>query len=280
MNIFFFGNTSLAAQNLSNDLILKNNVYFFNRRKNTKNSFYFDLKKKRHKSFKHISIKKIDYLFYFSSHVPLNENKSDWKKCKNINIFGLVNLLENIKIPIKKIILASSCSVYGYEKEKIFREENILKPNNFYAISKSMQEKILQVYCIKKNIDFLCYRLGYVFGAGMNNNRLVKKIVKSIKKGDKINLFNLNLNLNLIHSEDISYIILKNFRKAKGIYNLTYPKKTTLEFFYKTLLDKELNKSLKKNNFTPDKLLKNFKNFKNFKIKNLKEKIIKFKNEN
>ena len=64
-----------------------------------------------------------------------------------------------------------------------------------------MQEKILQVYCIKKNIDFLCYRLGYVFGAGMNNNRLVKKIVKSIKKGDKINLFNLNLNLNLIHSK-------------------------------------------------------------------------------
>ena len=47
MNIFFFGNTSLAAQNLSNDLILKNNVYFFNRRKNTKNSFYFDLKKKK-----------------------------------------------------------------------------------------------------------------------------------------------------------------------------------------------------------------------------------------
>ena len=41
-----------------------------------------------------------------------------------------------------------------------------------------------------------------------------------------------------------------------------------------------MNKSLKKNNFTPDKLLKNFKNFKNFKIKNLKEKIIKFKNEN
>ena len=49
-----------------------------------------------------------------------------------------------------------------------------------------MQEKILQVYCIKKNIDFLCYRLGYVFGAGMNNNRLVKKIVKSIKKVIKL----------------------------------------------------------------------------------------------
>ena len=112
MNIFFFGNTSLAAQNLSNDLILKNNVYFFNRRKNTKNSFYFDLKKKRHKSFKHISIKKIDYLFYFSSHVPLNENKSDWKKCKNINIFGLVNLLENIKIPIKFISIIMFCSWY------------------------------------------------------------------------------------------------------------------------------------------------------------------------
>ncbi len=80
------------------------------------------------------------------------------------------------------LILSSSCSVYEYGEEKIFREENILKPNNFYAISKFMQEKILQVYCNKKNIDFLCYRLGYVFGKGMNKNRLVKKIVKSIKK--------------------------------------------------------------------------------------------------
>ncbi len=277
MNIFFFGNTSFAAQNLSNELALKNNVYFFNRRRNIKNSFYFNLKKKKHKVFKNIKIKKIDYLFYFSSYVPLNEKKSDWKKCKNINIFGLVNLLENIKIPIKKIILASSCSVYEYGEEKIFREENILKPNNFYAISKFMQEKILQVYCNKKNIDFLCYRLGYVFGKGMNKNRLVKKIVKSIKKNDKVNLFNLNLNLNLIHTEDISYIILKNFKKAKGIYNLTYPKKTTLEFFYKTVLEKRLNKSLKKNNYISNKL---FKNFNYFKTQNLKEKIIRFKNEN
>ena len=68
-------------------------------------------------------------------------------------------------------------------------------------LSLSLCRKKFYKFIVLKNIDFLCYRLGYVFGAGMNNNRLVKKIVKSIKKGDKINLFNLNLNLNLIHSK-------------------------------------------------------------------------------
>ena len=120
MNIFFFGGTSFAAQNLLKELKLKNKIFSFSRRKNNKNFLYFDLDKRNKRLFKNLKIKKIDYLFYFSSFVPFDEKNSEWEKCKNINIFGLINLLNDIKIPIKKIILASSCSIYGSEDKKYF----------------------------------------------------------------------------------------------------------------------------------------------------------------
>ena len=78
------------------------------------------------------------HVFIFSSHVPLIENKSDWEKCKNINIFGILKLLKKLKKP-KKIILASSCSIYG-NITKNTNELSFLKPKNNYALSKFEQK--------------------------------------------------------------------------------------------------------------------------------------------
>ena len=277
MNIFFFGQSSFTAQNLLKDLNLKNKIFLFSKKKEKNKIIHFDLNKRNKNIFNNFKIKKIDYLFYFSSFVPVNEKNANWEKCKKINIFGLVHLLEDIKIPIKKIILASSCSVYGSKKKKIFHENSELYPGNFYALSKFMQEKLLQVYCQKNNIDFLCYRIGYVFGRKMKNKRLVKKILLNHRKGKKIKIYNQGLNLNLIHTEYISYLISKTYRKAKGIYNLTNIKQTLLGEFYKILTKKKIRKSSKMNNFSSKKI---FKQFKNLKKDSLKKQIMNFENEN
>ena len=117
MNIVFFGSTSFAAQDLVNSLAIKYKTYLISSKKSTKkNVYYFDLNKKNIKLNQTLKLKKIDYLFFFSSFVPINENQSTWEQCKNTNVYGLIQLLQNLKIPVKKIILASSCSLYGYEK--------------------------------------------------------------------------------------------------------------------------------------------------------------------
>lgn len=277
MNIFFFGQTSFTAQNLLKELKSKNKIFLFSRQKNKKRFFYFDLNKRNRRSFKNLGVKKIDYLFYFSSFVPLNEKNSDWEKCKKINIFGLINLLNDIKIPIKKIILASSCSIYGSENKKLFNESSYLSPENFYSMSKFMQEKLLQVYCNINEIDFLCYRIGYVFGSNMNDKRLVKKIFLNHKKRKKIKIYNKKMNLNLIHTKDISYLINKTYKKAKGIFNLTNSKQISLGEYYKFLTKKKSIRNNKMNNFSPKKI---FKKFKNLKELNLEKRIIDFANEN
>ena len=183
MNIFFFGHSSFAAQDLVKRFINNKKTFFFGRKnKNIKNFCYFDLNKPNMTNFEKFRIRKIDYIFFFTSFVPLNEKKSKWDECKKANIVGLIKLLNNIKIPIKKIIFISSCSVYGDDRTKIYKEDVPLYPKTNYSLSKFAQEQIFRIYCYSKNIKFLCFRLGYVFGKNMNNKRLIKKIIDKFKQ--------------------------------------------------------------------------------------------------
>lgn len=277
MSIFFFGSSSFASQDLVNKLKKKPNTFFFSRKKkNLKNFIFFELRKKNEKIFKKFKFSQSDYIFFFSSYVPLKEALSNWENCRKINVIGLINFLKNIKKLPKKIILASSCSVYGNDN-KFKDEKTFLKPETPYSLSKLAQENILRVFCKKNNIKFLCYRLGYVIGAKINNKRLVKKILIKSRKKKNIKLYKKNLNLNLIHTRDIGERIIKSYKSGEGIYNLTNKKKTSLINFYFALINKKKIYNCENNNYSPNKF---FKRFPMIKQINFASSIKYFKNEN
>ena len=86
--------------------------------------------------------------------------------------------MKNLKLRPKKIILISSCAVYGKEKKNLL-ETDWSKPLTPYAISKFAQENIFRVYCKINNIKLLILRLGYVYGNQMPDYRLLKKNLRS-----------------------------------------------------------------------------------------------------
>jgi nucleoside-diphosphate-sugar epimerase len=276
MNIFYFGGTSFVSQYLIKDLSKKFNVVNFSR-SNVKycRSYYLNLSKKPNRSLiKKFNTIKPDYIFIFSSFVPLNEVNSSWEDCKRINIIGFINLIKAIQFKPKKIILASSCSLYGPDLGNK-NVNSFLIPSSGYSLSKFAQENILRIFCNINNISFLSYRIGYAFGNHMNHKRLVKKILFHFRKNKKINLFNKKKNLNLIHTKDISRIVIGTFKKTKGIINLCAPYKTTLGLFYHFL--KKEKKFELNHNFNN---LKQYKNYKKIKIFSFKDAIDLFKNEN
>ena len=274
MNILFFGASSLAAQNLFNFFQKKKNIIFFGRRKIENVNFkFFDLEKNNKLLFSNLRLKKIDYIFFFSSYVPLDESKPNWSKCSVSNILGLVRILEDLKIPVKKIIFISSCSIYGNNKEINIKEEDQLFPLTDYSISKFSQEKILTTFCQINKIKYLFLRLGYVFGKNMNRKRIVRRVIDSKKENKKLNIYNKDLNLNLIHTKDISNVIQKGYKIIEGVYNLTYEHKTTLyDFYNKIYFNKKIK--LKKNNFVNSKIKIKLKNF---KFSNINKIIDEFK---
>ena len=72
-------------------------------------------------------------------------------------------------------------------------------------------------------------------------------------------------------------MILETFKKAEGIFNLTYKKKTTLQYFYTLLSNNFVAKNNFSNNYSSNKFISHFKKI---KILKFKEAINKFKNGN
>ncbi len=272
--ILFFGHNSFASQDLKKSINKKFKVSFFSRKRDTLlKSKKFDLKRKRPLNLK--LKEQYDYLFFFSSFVPLNENEYNWKKCRDVNIFGLVNFLSQSNVKVKKIVHASSCSLYGLNKKKI-DEDVFLNPSSSYSLSKFEQENILRIYCNEKKIKYLSYRLGYVFGANMNKNRILSKLLISTRNNKKIKLFNMKKNLNLIHTKQIDYLIIRTFQKEIGVINLVTDKEINLAHFKLLLKDSEKNIRFKKNPVS-SKIYKKYKTLKRFNFNSL---IKNFKNEN
>lgn len=60
----------------------------------------------------------------------------------------------------KRIVFASSCSVYGFAETGVFNEESELNPVSLYAKTKVLSEKIYE----SKNIDVISLRFATAFG--------------------------------------------------------------------------------------------------------------------
>ena len=104
----------------------------------------------------------------------------------------------------------------------------------------------------------------------MSHKRLLKKLILKHKAKKKINIYNKNLNLNLMHTKDLSNLILQTFIKAEGIFNLTDKKLITLDIFCKMLKKKQTKIIKKQNTFSSKKL---FRKFPKLKIEKLKDRI-------
>ena len=266
MNILFFGHSSFAAKSLQISLKNRKRVIFYSRKKNKKNSF-FDLKISNNKILNKKKFNDPQIILFFSSYVPFKENIPNWRFISKINIDGINNFLKNLKFKPRKIILISSCAVYGNEK-KYVSEKDFLKPISPYAITKLAQENVFQTYCKINKIKLFTLRLGYVYGDKMMNIRLLKKFKNLINNNKKINIYNKNYNLNLVHTEDIKNIILKSLYKNQGLLNLVHEKRISIENFVNVLNKmREPNlKKLKKNEFFSKNFKTYFPKFKFYKL--------------
>lgn len=100
------------------------------------------------------------------------------------NTFSTLNLIhQGIENNFKKIIFASSMSVYGDYKIKL--KENLnLKPLSCYGISKLCSENYLRVF--SKKIPYLIFRMFNVYGPGQDLENL-KQGMLSIYLSQAIN---------------------------------------------------------------------------------------------
>ena len=107
------------------------------------------------------------------------------------NLEGTINILEKMKkYNVKKIVFASSSSVYGNCKAEKFSEDlKVTEPISPYAATKSACEQFLYTYSKLYGINAVCLRFFTVYGPRQRPDLAIRKFIELIEKGEPIPVY-------------------------------------------------------------------------------------------
>ena len=113
-------------------------------------------------------IHELEFVFNFAALPRVSYSIEEPIKTTNVNITGVVSLLDiSQKYKVKKFIHSSSSSVYGGAKKLPTKEsENSPDPKSPYATQKYADEIFCKVFSDIFNINTICLRYFNVFGPG------------------------------------------------------------------------------------------------------------------
>ena len=120
------------------------------------------------------------------------------------NTHSTLNLIRfGIENKVKKILYASSMSVYGSVEDKPISEECETSPLSCYGVGKKCSENYLYVY--NNQLPYLNYRMFNVYGPGQNMSNLRQGMV-SIFLSQAINLNSITVRGSLKRFRDFIFI--------------------------------------------------------------------------
>ena len=156
-------------------------------------------KKKLEKIFK---IKKINLVINLAAQAGVRYSLEKPSEFVDNNIHGFYTLIDTAKkYKIKKIIYASSSSIYGDSKKFPLNETQNVMPKNIYALSKKVNEEMAEVFSKQYDISFIGLRFFTVYGEWGRPDMLMIKYMMA-KINDKV--FTINNKGN--HYRDFTYI--------------------------------------------------------------------------
>jgi len=134
---------------------------------------------------------KFDQVIHLAARAGVRPSLQDPALYQRVNVEGTVNLLEAArKHRIKKIIIASSSSVYGVNSRVPFSEgDPIFSAISPYAASKLACEALGHVYHHVYGMDIVMLRLFTVYGPRQRPDLAIRKFTTLIDAGKAIPVF-------------------------------------------------------------------------------------------
>lgn len=130
----------------------------------------------------------IDIVVHLAAKAGVRHSFEEPVEYVSVNIEGTVNILNTMqKYNVSKIVFASSSSVYGNCKEKMFSEDlKDLQPISPYAQSKKNCEDYLKLYTELFNINAIALRFFTVFGPRQRPDLAIHKFAVNIAQNKPI----------------------------------------------------------------------------------------------
>lgn len=135
----------------------------------------------------HAAMKGCDYVIHFAA-VSINKSQSDPYESMDINTIGEHNVFAAAADHgVKRLVFASSASVYGEPEKLPMHEDDRLNPLTPYCISKRTGEDLLGYYERTKGLSWIALRFFNVYGEGQKTTAyytsVINHFVNRLKSG-------------------------------------------------------------------------------------------------
>jgi len=201
----------------------------------------------------------IDFILHQGALPSVSRSIDDPVTTNNVNIQGTLNVLEAAKeFGVKRIIYASSSSIYGNNKTLPKTEDMPVNPLSPYALSKYVGERYCQLYYQIYGLETVCLRYFNVFGPNQNPNSrysaAIPKFISLMKRNKSPIIYGDGL-----QSRDFTYveniveanILACESDKAAGeVFNIACGKSYNLLEIIE-ILNKILDKNIEPEFFNP-----------------------------
>lgn len=152
-----------------------------------------------------------------------------------INVLGTIRVLEAAKRNlVRKIIVSSSCGIFGEPENLPVSEHHKVSPDSPYGVSKLAQEKLALVYSKLYPMDVVCLRYFNVYGINQRFDaygNVIPIFVNNILKGKAVTIYgDGGQTRDFVNVRDIAQanLAVAQAPHVKGVFNIGSGTATTI----------------------------------------------------
>lgn len=132
----------------------------------------------------------VDYVYHEAAQAGVRISVEDPFKPNNVNVLGTLNVLKaSLEVDVKKVINASSSSVYGKVKYLPFDEQHPTEPVSPYGVSKLAAEHYCRVFYEVYGLPTTSLRYFTVYGPRMRPDLAISIFTRKMLANEPITVF-------------------------------------------------------------------------------------------
>ena len=182
---------------MNNNVIIYDNFdkYYLNKETNIKNLARNDLFKLIEADILNYEIlrnatKNMDVVFHLAAQPGVRFSMENPIKTSEVNITGTLNVLRAAReAGVKRVIFASSSSVYGQPKYMPVDERHLTEPISIYGASKLAAEKYCRIFDDQLDLPVTILRYHTVYGPRQRPDMAIRKWTKAIFENKPIVIY-------------------------------------------------------------------------------------------
>ncbi len=210
-------------------------------------------------------IKNHDLVIHLAAISRVDDAQSDPERCFNVNVIGVLKIVEAIKNSNVKLIFSSSREVYGEPENVPVKETDPKNPLTVYGTSKLSAEQLLRTYRKLFGLDYVTVRLANVFGSPRDlPQRVIPRFIEQATKGSPLTINGGNQVIDFTFIDDVIQglkNIVKIIESGRNCFGQEYNFASS-----RGISVKELTKLIKKIFNSNSEL--DFKDERNYDVKN------------